>query len=422
MIWDYEPDYKFLEEPKVDHVMISSEKELNEIIKPYKLIYKQEDQLLGTVSNITIEQILSSFKEIELQHIKYEKIIFELNEVNQLLVEPGHLTLFFASDIPLEAFTQLFKFNSKEAPNAFIDRFIINTNQVDKTNEVEFLFVSSISSTVYSAKVDLENVTALKKVIVDQTENMFVYNEFPRENELSLYLPKDSQEVIQFTYFIDEYPHDLFNSVLFSNTSIVQKDIETNTHTTLEKYSDDMAVVIYDTNSLIMNYISLANNRFSYFDAATLLKNSYDYVNDHGGFSADFRLSSINTTNNIVEYQMYFQGYPVYSANTLTRIVTTWGETQINRYRRPYYSLDTDITTVKTVKTILAGADVMDYLQNPNFAKMKIDEVFVGYHLEKDESTNVFVLEPSWFAMSEGNWIRITSPTPNPGGVSRGLE
>ena len=62
----------------------------------------------------------------------------------------------------------------------------------------------------------------------------------------------------------------------------------------------------------------------------------------------------------------------------------------------------------------------LNYLQNQNLAKVKIDEVFVGYHLEEDLSTNVFILEPSWFALSEGNWIRITSETA--GGDTRGLE
>ena len=418
MIWDYEPDYKELEEPKADNVMISTEKEIQEVIKPYKLIYQQEERLIGTVSNVAIEQLLNSFETIELDEIIYSSSDFLLTDVNNLLKQPHHMTLFFPTDVPLNVFGPIF--SAKNVPNIVFNRLVINLNSSTTTNEVEFLFVSSNNQTVYKAVIDADEATELIRVLQEQQDNMFVYEEFVRENELSLYLPKDSQEVIQFTYVIDSYPHELFNSVLFANPSIVKRSLETTAQTTLEQYSDDAAVVIYDTDAKTMNYISLANNRYLMQERAALLQNSFDFINDHGGFSTDYRLSSINPSSNVVEYQMYFQGYPVYSTSTLTRIVTTWGENQINGYRRPYYILDTDITTVKTVKEILSGADVMNYLQNQNLAKVKIDEVFVGYHLEEDLSTNVFILEPSWFALSEGNWIRITSETA--GGDTRGLE
>lgn len=420
MIWDYEPDYKFLEEPKADNIMVSTEKSIKEIVKPYKLIYQQGTGLLGTVSNVAIEQLLNSFEKIELDEVVYGGSNLAAAEVNAILNQPNHVTLFFPTDVPLEVFESMFNSSAENTPNVVFNRLVINLANVEATKEVEFLFVSSNNQTVYKAIADADDASEVRNVLQEQQENMFVYEEFVRENELSLYLPKDSQEVIQFTYVTDGYPHELFNSVLFSNPSIVKRSLETTAETTLEQYSDDMAVVIYDTNAKVMNYISLANNRYLIQEPANLLRNSFEFVNDHGGFSTDYRLSSINAAGNVVEYQMYFQGYPVYSTFTLTRIVTTWGEDQINGYRRPYYFLDTDITTVKTVKEILSGAEVMNYLRNQNLAKVKIDEVFVGYHLEKDPSTNVFILEPSWFALNEGNWIRITSDTV--GGDTRGLE
>lgn len=419
MIWSYEPDYKFLEEPKADHVMISNEKDADEILKPYKLIYKQEE-LLGTVSNTTIEQLINKLKKVELSNVDYKESNISSSRINEIIRNTDNLTLFFATDIPLQAFSNVFQFKEDELPSVYMNRLVLNLVDAKESGEAELLFISSNNKTIYSVNVRNEQIKELYNLIQEQKENMFVYEEFVRENNLSLYLTRDRQDVIQFTYFIDEYPPDLFNSVLFTNPSIVQKTMETSGETVLEKYSDDIAVVIYDTNSKIMNYVSLAANHYVSLDATSLLENTMEYINDHGGFTADYRLSSINESGNIVEYQMYFQGYPVYSTSTLTRIVTTWGDGQINRYRRSYFSLDTDITTVKTVKEILSGKEVVSYLQNQNLSNLKVDEVFVGYHLEKDPSTNVFILEPSWFALSEGNWIRITSDLI--GGIANGLE
>lgn len=419
MIWDYEPDYKFLEEPKVENIMISAEKNIEEVVKPYKVMFQQEEQLLGTVSNVAIEHLLNSFNNVELDEITYISNNVGIADVNKILSRPQHLTLFYSTNVPIEAYSSLFKMDIKDMPNFSFNRLVINLQSVDSTKEIEFIFISSDNKSVYKSSVHINDAANINTTVQNQLDSMFVYEEFVRENELSLYLPKDRQEVIQFTYVIDGYSHELFNSVLFSNPSIVKRSLEATVDTTLEQYSDDVSVVIYDTDTKIMNYISLANNRYVKLQPADLLRNSFEFINDHGGFTTDYRLSLINPSSNVVEYQMYFQGYPVYSPFTLTRIVTTLGENQINGYRRPYYYLDTDITTVKTVKEVLSGEEVMNYLNNQNLAKVKIDEVFVGYHLTKDPSTNVFILEPSWFALSEGNWIRITSDTV--GGDTRGF-
>ena len=122
MIWDYEPDYKFLEEPKADNVMISTVKDMEQVVKPYKLIYQQEAELLGAVSNIAIEQLLASFKSIELDEILYNRGDIEAVDVNHILKQPNHVTLFFAADVPLEVFGSLFNMSAKDLPNAAFNR------------------------------------------------------------------------------------------------------------------------------------------------------------------------------------------------------------------------------------------------------------------------------------------------------------
>ena len=184
MIWDYEPDYKSLEEPKADNVMISTVKDMEQVVKPYKLIYQQEAELLGTVSNIAIEQLLASFKSIELDEILYNRGDLEADDVNQILKQPNHVTLFFATDVPLEVFGSLFNMSTKNLPNATFNRLVVNLNNVATANEVEFLFISSTNKTIYRAAVDAEDAAEVNKVLQGQLGNMFVYNEFVREQEL----------------------------------------------------------------------------------------------------------------------------------------------------------------------------------------------------------------------------------------------
>ncbi len=69
----------------------------------------------------------------------------------------------------------------------------------------------------------------------------------------------------------------------------------------------------------------------------------------------------MNLQKHIVEYQLYLQGYPVFSSTALTRISTTWGEDRIYRYRRPYYLLDFDLENEMTVKELDSGVDMVHY-------------------------------------------------------------
>ena len=106
---------------------------------------------------------------------------------------------------------------------------------------------------------------------------------------------------------------------------------------------------------------------------------------------------------------------------TMTRIVTTWGDNRIFRYRRPYYSIDSDISTVRTVKQLPSGAEVVEGLQNDEDSQMEdIDEIVFGYYLTQDQEEDLFLLDPSWFSISNNEWTRILPE--HLGGIDHGLE
>jgi regulatory protein YycH of two-component signal transduction system YycFG len=128
----------------------------------------------------------------------------------------------------------------------------------------------------------------------------------------------------------------------------------------------------------------------------------------------------MNIGKHIIEYQLFLKDYPIYSNSTVTRIATTWGENRIFRYRRPYYSIESDIE--RAVKQLPSGAEIVAYLENNEDYLMKdIDEVVIGYYLTQDQNAQkLFLLEPSWFIISNNMWTRI-SPE-RLGGTNRGLE
>src|SRR5690606_25019212 len=172
----------------------------------------------------------------------------------------------------------------------------------------------------------------------------------------------------------------------------------------------------------IINYVYPTAESIAPMSSTTLLIDSYNFVNDHGGFTMDYRLSSMNIGRHSTEYQLFVQGLPVHSNVTTTRLVTTWGENRIFRYRRPYYSIGTVFQIVQ--RELESGEQVVESLRLKNKKLFEeTEEILVGYKLTQEkteEDTDVIVLEPRWFAVTNNVWTDL-SPE-EAGGDEVGLE
>src|SRR5690606_38625063 len=109
------------------------------------------------------------------------------------------------------------------------------------------------------------------------------------------------------------------------------------------------------------------------------------------------------------------------STDTTTRITTTWGENQIFRYKRPYFLLDLDINSEKFERKLSSGLEVIEFIEKRKQLELnEVDDIILGYYLKQNDNNLLFTLEPSWFAVSQGSWIRITPDVL--GGGNSGLE
>ena len=416
IIWSYEPEYEFLEEPEVQQMAIGTEKELRDIIRPYKALYRQDNELHGSVSVVALEQSMDLLTAMDIGNIRIAKENATPQSMNKLMNEDNQIMLLFNTDVPLETLNEALKLNQNDIENMQFDRIIINTQNLRATQAIELRFINTKANVIYRAAATVDNVKELNENIKAQMENAFEYEEFTRDGELSYYLPHHNTDAFQFTYFTDETQQELLTGALFTDSPILQKNVEGN----LEKYDDGMSLMTFDTSLKIMDYENPSAENSTIIAPGKLVNDTFNSINDHGGFNADFRLSSVDHVQKSAEFQLFFQGYPVYSTTTLTRIVTTWGDNRLVRYRRPYYELQTDITTVKTSQQLANGQQVIEQLDNQIANTNSIDDLVIGYFLIQDQNTRLFVLEPSWFAMSGNSWTRITL-LPE-GSVADGLE
>lgn len=416
MIWSYKPDYPFTEDPKVDGILMGDRKNMSSIIKPYRMLFSTEDGFSGTAT--AIDPIIEYFNQLKPKSFTFVNGNLSAEKVNEMIRVPNRMTMFFQSDIPLQTFQRVISVEETEFDEAVFNRLIMDWNTVNETQQAQIFFVSTNNETVYRMDIEIEDIDEFNELFIVQPKSYVEeYVEKLRENNLSLYLVNTPLDEIQYTYYTFELRSELLKNLLFEDTSIVEKTVEESE----EVYTDSMSILTLNTQAKTMDYVDWGVESIAAISPYNLLLYTFDFINGHGGFTEDYRLASMNLQKHIVEYQLYLQGYPVFSSTTSTRISTTWGENRIHRYRRPYYLLDFNIDNEITGKQLDSGVDIVQYIERHTELDLsKIDDIVVGYDLIQNPDSRLFRLEPSWFAITGNTSKRI--PTEWIRGDEYGLE
>ncbi|AVK86844.1 hypothetical protein C3943_26925 [Lysinibacillus sp. B2A1] len=416
IIWTYTPDYKIIEQTEGKEILIGSQKRMEDIIRPYKAIYRFDEEFTGTASNGAMKDIMKAFQGWNVLDIVPINNNLTANYVNEMIRTNNRMTVFFTGEIPYSAFSSIFQFTDKEIPETTFNRMIIDwTNYGSK--ELQVFFISSNNKTLMRSRVSLQNTNPFIRDVIEPAKTYSTFKEIERDGFTSLYMPNDKIESTKYMYTFIEEPLESFKNVLFPNPNIVQRSIES---AMTEKYQDGNSRMTVDSNLKSLTYVYPAAESSAIIEPSKLLKDSFEFINEHGGFTADYRYVSKNTSKNQLEYQQYLQGLPVYSDQVISKITTVWGDNLIFRYKRPYYSLVFDIPTEKEIKELPSGLEIVEKIQQHNTIVLSdIDDIVVGYYLKQD-SSSIMTLEPCWFVVHNGVATKLTPELL--GGVINGLE
>ena len=418
MIWNYKPNYLPTEEQPAKQVMLSEVKtELDKVSKPYRMLFMTGESLRGTTSTGEIDYIIQYLEKLKVTDFSPIPTPLTKDKINEMVRTPDRMTMFFRTETPVQIFEEVVSPDDRDYHGATFNRLIIDWGELDQTDQIRLLFINTNSATGYRADIEVRDADSFMEAFVEQPKSYIEYVEAERPENLSLYVMKEPVEATKHAYVIDETPLKLLKDILFENPSIVQKSGEGSQ----EEYSDIMSSLTLDKDTKVMNYVHPAAESSMSISPYGLLKDTFDFLNEHGGFTADYRLTSINVQNRVTEFQLYMKGYPVFSPNVLTRIMTTWGEEKIFRYRRPYYLLGTEFQSEKAVMKLPSGTQVLDYINSQEELEIdEIEDILVGYYLLQNENSLLVTLEPSWFLLTENSWSRLTSE--RLGGDEYGLE
>ncbi|MGE7984220.1 YycH family regulatory protein [Solibacillus sp. NPDC093137] len=420
LIWNYKPEYETIKETQIEEVLVGKPKDLQEVIKPYRLLYRQNDQFYGTVSSTPLKGLYKHLRLWQVYEMELIKSDLSDSKMNEMVRTNNRITMFYNEEIPLRVFSNLLSYNENEIPDASFTRLIIDWSNVENSDQIQLLFLNTEKRLYYRAYASVPDKDYFMEKVIEPANDYSQYVEVERDALRSLYVAKDPIQLARDRYLAVDIKPDLFKKILFTDLKIVQRNIESSQS---ERFTDGTSLMTVDSQNRIINYVYPTAESNTPLPSTRLLKDSYNFINDHGGFTMDYRLSYMDIGRHSTEYQLFVQGLPVYSNDTMTRLVTTWGEDRIFRYRRPYYLMDTHIDGVQ--RDLESGEQIAESLRTNNKKLFnETEEIVVGYELtleESDQDTDlVLVLEPKWFAVTNNEWTRL-SPEET-GGDEFGLE
>src|SRR5699024_7683385 len=113
---------------------------------------------------------------------------------------------------------------------------------------------------------------------------------------------------------------------------------------------------------------------------------------------------TLNPSNNLVRYRMYYAGYPVFSSN-LAIIEQEWHDEELYKYSRPIvrFSVQPEEKTVD----LKSGDKVIEYIrEESDYDVEDLEDIKPGYHLTNngDENSFYMTMEPVWYLKHNGIW------------------
>ena len=415
-VWSYSPNYEPMEQAQTVDISISEKKTIDEIIKPYKMITNLKDRVLGSVDNEKMKTILDEMNLWELSDLQLVSQKMSKFEIAKILRQPSQITMYFPGEVPMLVYDNVLLVDDPNIPEATFNRLVIDWSQSTQAPVVHLL--SEGSGLHYKTQVTLPNKTSFLRNVVDVGQSFDEYAEIDRGNLPFLAVPKDPVTIARNTYIQEEINPIRFRDALFSDPNAVRRTQVDSTHV---EYGDDHAFMNIDTEIKRLNYVMPAVESQEFTIPSELLLNTIDFINEHGGWTDEFRYAYMNPISRYVRFQLYVDGLPVFSDQSGTNEITeTWGNNRVFKYIRPYYKLDLRIESRQ--KELPSGVEVAEDLRESQEVDFDlIEEITPGYYMVHDVEQELIVLEPCWYYLIKDNWLRF-APEESQGGGMIGLE
>ena len=418
-IWNFTPTTLDPIEPSpaID-TDVGETKKIEEIIQPIKILYHNEETVNGTVNNDEIDLFMNSI-QWQISELTLQTDEASAKEMAEIMHQPSRVVLYYPAGVPFPVFDILMDISDTNIPEATFNRMVVNWEN-SENDELIINFINSESGRVYQGIVSIDESTNFAESIIGPSSQYPIYITDETIGKLPVYVPEESIDGSSHVYLYEETPLEDYAKGLFMGTmeparNLVDGGYTNTTGAFLEKES-------------AIKGLSYVQSKAETADPAIpseLVFNTISFINDHGGWTNEFRYFGMEPLSQKIEYRLFINNLPVFGSSVSSAIDVQWGmsggEEQVFRYDRPIYVLeptgrtvDRDAATGKTVLAALARLDEED--------RANVTDVIQGYELVRNsnDADRLMIVEPTWYFQTAGTWLKLSKEVL--GGDPFGLE
>lgn len=393
ILWSYQPNYdSFSDTSYVNEVDIGgAEKTKNELVEPIEIIFRNDEKIASFIDPMERQ---SFYKDLA-SWVLYD---YQINDAKGRPKSDEYVEIIFPSAIPADLVTNLFTFNDHLVPPEWsFERVFITFN--DKSQTLKLCILSVDGRKQITATIEKSDTYHLLLSFMKENNHLLhEYMAFGSQKE-PIYLPKEKVQLPRKTLVASSIEPDLFINALFSNPSYVTPNIK-------EAYFTDgqrgMRIV---QDGRLLEFINPLQATVKRLDPIELLDKSINNINEHKGWTNNFLFENIDSSLNNVQYRLYYDGYPVFDRLNLTVIEQEWREQELYKYTRPLIRIGNLLNS--TEEEIPSGEEVIHSLENDkNINVENIKDIQVGYALSYLDDAHSLTLEPSWYILYQGEWLK----------------
>lgn len=417
-LWNYQADYETQNLSSViNEVDIGGggDETKSSIVEPKEIIFHTNNQHFGYPNPTDRLYLYQDMQSWEMSN-------FETRETDGRIEQNYEVEVIFPDELPMEIVDQIFTFNEEieEFPSWSFDRMFFTFEGDTASLAVEFVSIDGRqqANAVINASDHYEQLWNT----IESRDALTEYVLFD-EGESPIYIPEEAVTMEQQSAVSISgiHPNNMVNA-LFRNPSLVSESNTSVTDSGESYYSDAQRGMTVEQYGSSMEYINPQSTAGSERVTTTeLLERSISNINEHNGWTEDYKLVDLNVSAGNIHYRMNYLGYPVFNNAGLAMIEQEWKNQELTKYTRPLFRLNDTLDSHP--EELPSGNDIIYFLQNglsPDYDLENIQGLELGYRL--DVNRDYVSLVPAWYMKYNEGWYAMEDIAPSEGGLQDGME
>jgi regulatory protein YycH of two-component signal transduction system YycFG len=400
-LWTYQPsegDASLADEDTVSGDLGGTEETIKTIVEPQSLVFHSQGDHYGFPSPQLEREFYEEVQRWKMSNFREKQNISGLDP---------EMEMEFSDALPMTLANILFNLDqpAENLPNWSFNRVLIDYEE--NSSLLEVTFVSVDQQRQASAVInDASSFELFQSKLIDK-EDLIQYIHLS-EGAGNVYLPSQAEDMTNYSLSVVPLNEQMLVNSLFRDPTMVSRSL---TPLGQPYFSDAVRELKVVDNGRAVSFINPNSAEGIPAQRHELLQSSMDSISDHGGWTDDYKLLSIDRRAGIVRYQMFYADYPVFDkpsvTTELTRIEQEFKNGTLVGYQRPLFRVTSEIAPDPEPANLDTGEEILTYLRNDKEISLEnIEAIRLGYQLtyKDDDNANFLSLEAKWYMNYKGSW------------------